>query len=56
MCKGYYCGHLGKPSGQPSDTLRVQLSVVTEKLNWSPMERREKVGGTTLLAIQNTYW
>ena len=54
MCKGYYCGHLGKSSGAALG--HVQPSVVTEKLNWSPMERREKVGGTTLLAIQNTYW
>ena len=25
FCKGYYCGHLGLPSGQPTDTPRMAV-------------------------------
>jgi hypothetical protein len=29
-CQGYYCSHLGKPSGQPSDTPRMVTGHVPE--------------------------
>jgi hypothetical protein len=28
LCKGYYCGHLGLPSGQPPDTPRTSVGHV----------------------------
>ena len=28
FCQGYYCSHLGKPSGQPSDTPQMVASHV----------------------------
>ena len=30
QCKGYYCGHLGKPSGEPSDTPQMVAGHVPE--------------------------
>ena len=29
-CKGYYCGHLGLPLGQPPDTPRTSVGHVPE--------------------------
>ena len=30
QCKGYYCGHFGKPLGEPSDTPRMVAGYVPE--------------------------